>query len=116
MRRTLPICIALLLALTTACSAPGAASTSQASVSSAPAQPTQTTDPIPDKAAKPLNQFDLDVTLDPQAHQLKVKQTLTDICNYFGQLEYLGFDVAISSQGIRILEINKYQDLNRCAY
>lgn len=29
----------------------------------------------------------------------KVKQTLTDICNYFGQLEYLGFDVAISSQG-----------------
>lgn len=77
MRRTLPICIALLLALTTACSAPGAASTSQASVSSAPAQPTQTTDPIPDKAAKPLNQFDLDVTLDPQAHQLKVKQTLT---------------------------------------
>lgn len=46
----------------------------------------------------------------------KVKQTLTDICNYFGQLEYLGFDVAISSQGIRILEINKYQDLNRCAY
>lgn len=36
----------------------------------------------------------------------KVKQTLTDICNYFGQLEYLGFDVAISSQGIRILEIN----------
>lgn len=24
--------------------------------------------------------------------------------------------MAISSQGIRILEINKYQDLNRCAY
>ena len=78
MKRTLPICIALLLALTTACSAPGAASTSQAgSVSSAPAEPVQTTDPIPDQAAKPLNQFDLDVTLDPQAHQLKVKQTLT---------------------------------------
>lgn len=52
MRRTLSICIALLLALTTACSAPGAASTSQASVSSAPAQPTQTTDLIPDKAAQ----------------------------------------------------------------
>ena len=77
MRRTLPICIALLLALTTACSAPGAASTSLASVSSAPAEPVQTTYPIPDKAAKPLNQFNLDVTLDTQAHQLKVKQTLT---------------------------------------
>ena len=24
--------------------------------------------------------------------------------------------MAISSQGIRILEINKYQELNRCAY
>ena len=78
MRRTLSICIALLLALTTACSAPGAASTSQAgSVSSAPVEPVQTTDSIPDQAAKPLNQFHLDVTLDPQAHQLKVKQTLT---------------------------------------
>ena len=78
MKRTLPICIALLLVLTTACSPSGAASTSQAgSVSSAPAEPVQTTDPIPDKAVKPLNQFALDVTLDTQAHQLKVKQTLT---------------------------------------
>lgn len=78
MKRTLPICIALLLVLTTACSPSGAASTSQAgSVSSAPAEPVQTTDPIPDKAVKPLNQFHLDVTLDTQAHQLKVKQTLT---------------------------------------
>ena len=78
MKRTLPICIALLLVLTTACSPSGAASTSQAgSVSSAPAEPVQTTDPIPDQAAKPLNQFALDVTLDAQAHQLKVKQTLT---------------------------------------
>ena len=71
MKRTLPICIALLLVLTTACSPSGAASTSQAgSVSSAPAEPVQTTDPIPDKAVKPLNQFHLDVTLDTQAHQL----------------------------------------------
>lgn len=78
MKRTLPICIALLLVLTTACSPSGAASTSQAgSVSSAPAEPVQTTDSIPDKAVKPLNQFHLDVTLDTQAHQLKVKQTLT---------------------------------------
>ena len=71
MKRTLPICIALLLVLTTACSPSGAASTSQAgSVSNAPAEPVQTTDPIPDQAAKPLNQFHLDVTLDTQAHQL----------------------------------------------
>ena len=78
MKRTLPICIDLLLVLTTACSPSGAASTSQAgSVSNAPAEPVQTTDPIPDQAAKPLNQFHLDVTLDTQAHQLKVKQTLT---------------------------------------
>lgn len=46
----------------------------------------------------------------------KVKRYLTDICSYFGQLEYLGFDVAISNEGIRILEINKYQDLHRCAF
>ena len=45
-----------------------------------------------------------------------VKKTLTDICNYFGQLEYLGFDVALSSEGVKILEINKYQDLHRCAF
>lgn len=44
------------------------------------------------------------------------KKTLIDICNYFGQLEYLGFDVALSSQGVKILEINKYQDLHRCAF
>ena len=46
----------------------------------------------------------------------KVKEYLIDICSYFGQLEYLGFDVAISNEGIRILEINKYQDLHRCAF
>lgn len=45
-----------------------------------------------------------------------VKKYLLDICRYFGQLEYLGFDVAISNEGVRILEINKYQDLHRCAF
>ena len=45
-----------------------------------------------------------------------VKKTLVNICNYLGQLEYLGFDVALSSEGVRILEINKYQDLHRCAF
>lgn len=46
----------------------------------------------------------------------KVKKYLIDICSYFGQLEYLGFDVALSDEGVRILEINKYQDLHRCAF
>lgn len=46
----------------------------------------------------------------------EAKKALVDICKYFGQLEYLGFDVALCAQGIKILEINKHQDLHRCAY
>lgn len=79
MKKASTIGIALLLALTTACSAPGAASSARPnqSVSSAVAAPAQTTDLIPDKAVKPVNQFNLDVTLDTKEHKLTVKQTLT---------------------------------------
>lgn len=46
----------------------------------------------------------------------EAKKALLEICKYFGQLEYLGFDLALCEQGIKILEINKHQDLHRCAY
>ena len=46
----------------------------------------------------------------------EAKKVLIGICNYYGQLEYLGFDVALTSDGVKIIEINKHQDLHRCAY
>lgn len=46
-------------------------------------------------------------------HWDEVKQTVRDICVYIAQLEYLGFDVAITNDGFKILEINTHQDLHR---
>ena len=37
------------------------------------------------------------------------------ICRYFCELEYLGFDVAITDNGFQILEINIHQDLHKVA-
>ena len=41
-------------------------------------------------------------------------KAVLDICNMFPQLEYLGFDVAVTDRGIKILEVNNHQDLHRC--
>ena len=46
-------------------------------------------------------------------HWDEVKQTVRDICVYIAQLEYLGFDVAITNDAFKILEINTHQDLHR---
>lgn len=37
------------------------------------------------------------------------------VSRYLGELEYLGFDVAITNDGIKILEINIHQDLHKVA-
>lgn len=45
----------------------------------------------------------------------QLKETVLDVARYFGELEYLGFDVAIMDEGICILEINIHQDLHKVA-
>ena len=44
----------------------------------------------------------------------EVKQVVREMCLTVPQLEYLGFDVAITDKGVQVLEINKHQDLHRC--
>lgn len=42
-----------------------------------------------------------------------VKDGVLDVSRYIGQLEYLGFDVVVTEDGFKILEINTHQDLHR---
>lgn len=44
-----------------------------------------------------------------------VKKVVCDVSRYLGELEYLGFDVAITDEGLQILEINIHQDLHKVA-
>lgn len=44
-----------------------------------------------------------------------VRTKILEICRYFCELEYLGFDVAITDAGFQILEINIHQDLHKVA-
>lgn len=44
-----------------------------------------------------------------------VRTRLLEISRYLCELEYLGFDVAITDDGFRILEINIHQDLHKVA-
>lgn len=44
-----------------------------------------------------------------------VKECVIKMCLALPQLEYLGFDVAICENGVKVLEINKHQDLHRCS-
>ena len=44
-----------------------------------------------------------------------VKKKVPEICRYLCELEYLGFDVAITNDGFQILEINIHQDLHKVA-
>lgn len=44
-----------------------------------------------------------------------MKKGITDICNFMPELEYLGFDIAITDDGFKIIEINIHQDLHKVA-
>lgn len=48
-------------------------------------------------------------------HWDMVRESVLGIARQFGELEYLGFDVAITEKGICILEINVHQDLHKVA-
>ena len=42
-----------------------------------------------------------------------VRATIGQICDYLAPLEYLGFDIVITDDGFKILEINTHQDLHK---
>ena len=42
-----------------------------------------------------------------------VKEKVLAICRYLSELEYLGFDVAITEDGLQIIEINIHPDLHK---
>lgn len=44
-----------------------------------------------------------------------MKKGITDICNFMPELEYMGFDIAITDDGFKIIEINIHQDLHKVA-
>lgn len=44
-----------------------------------------------------------------------VRQRVLDICRYMCELEYLGFDIAITEDGFQVIEINIHQDLHKVA-
>lgn len=48
-------------------------------------------------------------------HWQEVCQTVCDICRFIPDLEYLGFDVAVTEDGFNIMEINIHQDLHKVA-
>ncbi|MGI6076719.1 MAG: sugar-transfer associated ATP-grasp domain-containing protein [Fastidiosipilaceae bacterium] len=41
----------------------------------------------------------------------EVKQLMLDICNYMPELEYMGFDIAVSETGIKLIEINSMPEM-----
>lgn len=43
----------------------------------------------------------------------EVKQVIKDVSNYISPLEYLGFDIVITDDGLRILEINTHQEIHK---
>lgn len=44
-----------------------------------------------------------------------MKKGITDICRFMPELEYMGFDIAITDDGFKIIEINIHQDLHKVA-
>lgn len=42
-----------------------------------------------------------------------IKSTLLDVARYFPQLRWLGFDIGITEDGFRIIEINSHQGLHK---
>ena len=49
-------------------------------------------------------------------HWEEMKAEIEKICAYLSPLEYLGFDIVITEDGFRILEINTHQDLHKYPY
>ena len=49
-------------------------------------------------------------------HWAEIKAEIEKICDYLSPLEYLGFDIVITDDGFRILEINTHQDLHKYPY
>lgn len=45
----------------------------------------------------------------------EIREKVLDICRYLGELEYLGFDIAITEEGFQVIEINIHQDLHKVA-
>lgn len=45
----------------------------------------------------------------------EMRKAVLEIAGYLKELEYLGFDVAITNEGIKVLEINIHQDLHKVA-
>lgn len=48
-------------------------------------------------------------------HWALVREKVLEICRYLGELEYLGFDIAITEDGFQVIEINIHQDLHKVA-
>lgn len=46
-------------------------------------------------------------------HWEEVKKGVLKICEYMPALEWLGFDIAITEDGFRVIEINRSQDLHK---
>lgn len=44
-----------------------------------------------------------------------IKRNVIEICKYLSELEYLGFDIVVTNEGFKILEINTHQDLHKYA-
>ena len=44
----------------------------------------------------------------------EAKKLVLDISRYMPEMEYLGYDVAITEDGPQIIEINIHQDLHKC--
>lgn len=45
----------------------------------------------------------------------EARKVVLDMSKYLGELEYLGYDVAITDEGVKIIEINIHQDLHKVA-
>jgi hypothetical protein len=42
-----------------------------------------------------------------------IKTKIVEICRYMCELEYLGFDIAVTQDGFQVIEINIHQDLHK---
>ena len=48
-------------------------------------------------------------------HWVLICEKVAEICQLFPELEYLGFDVAVTEKGFELMEINIHQDLHKVA-
>lgn len=46
-------------------------------------------------------------------HWDRIRMEIEEICRHLSPMEYLGFDVAITEEGYKIIEINSHQDLHK---